>query len=308
MKIHVLALWTAVLALGQSAISRVETDINGRRVETSSAVSTDGTRTEVRQSLNGRPVPFERVEEKILSEGPGGKVVERIVRKFDQTGQPNGFEKVRIEEEKGPGGLTTVRETTWRTDLNGSLREAERRITETQTSGSTTRSSTLVARPDLSGSFSPAEKRSSVTETSGNREQTSETVQRPNVNGQFYDAVREVRVVEKVGEKVLENRASYEPDVNGRMELSRQAVSTSSKLPDGAEVTEVNLYGKYPGGRTQEERVNQVQEQQIIERRKAADGSTVETLSVRRPTVADPSRLGAPQKLSETVCQGKCQP
>ena len=34
----------------------------------------------------------------------------------------------------------------------------------------------------------------------------------------------------------------------------------------------------------------------------------VETLSVRRPTVSDPNRLGALQQISETVCKGKCQP
>jgi hypothetical protein len=34
----------------------------------------------------------------------------------------------------------------------------------------------------------------------------------------------------------------------------------------------------------------------------------VETVSVRRPSVSDPNRLGDLQKVSETLCQGKCQP
>ena len=51
-----------------------------------------------------------------------------------------------------------------------------------------------------------------------------------------------------------------------------------------------------------------VKEQQVVQRRTNPDGSVVETLSVRRPSVSDPNRLGDLQKLSETVCKGKCQP
>ncbi len=50
----------------------------------------------------------------------------------------------------------------------------------------------------------------------------------------------------------------------------------------------------------------QMKEQQLIERTKRPDGSVVETLSVRRPSISDPNRLGNLQKLSETVCKGKC--
>jgi hypothetical protein len=51
-----------------------------------------------------------------------------------------------------------------------------------------------------------------------------------------------------------------------------------------------------------------VLEQQIIERHTNSDGSVAETFSVRRPSMSDPNRLGELQKISETVCKGKCEP
>ena len=76
------------------------------------------------------------------------------------------------------------------------------------------------------------------------------------------------------------------------------------KRADGSEVTEVNLYGPSSDGHAQEPGAAPViKEQQVVERRKAADGSVVETLSVRRPTYSDPTKLGALEKVSETVCR-----
>jgi len=95
--------------------------------------------------------------------------------------------------------------------------------------------------------------------------------------------------------------------LSGQLELTSQNVSTTSKRADGSELTEVNLYARAADGLTQEPGApQQIKEQQIIERRKSADGSVVESLSVRRPSVSDPSKLGGLQKISETVCTGKC--
>ena len=69
-----------------------------------------------------------------------------------------------IEENKLPGGGSTVRETTYRSDVNGGSAEAERKTTETRVSGSTTTASTVIDRPSLSGSFETVEKRSAVTD------------------------------------------------------------------------------------------------------------------------------------------------
>ena len=49
-----------------------------------------------------------------------------------------------------------------------------------------------------------------------------------------------------------------------------------------------------------------IKEQQIIVRTPGADGSVTETMSVRRPTLADQSHLGPATQISQTVCTGKC--
>ena len=300
-------IFSAVLAQAQSTTSRYEVDINGRRVETERSSSAGGTRSEYTQSINGRPVPLEQTEEKIVSEGPGGKVVERIVRKFDPTGRQNGMERVLIEEEKLAGGGLNVKQTVWRSDINGAMREAERRQAETRISGSSTTTQTVVSRPDINGSFSTAERRSAVAEKNGDTVQSTEVLQRRDTNGQFYDASREVKVVTKQGDRTSEQTTSYAPDVTGRLDVASQSVSTSTKQPDGTLVKEVNVYSNHADGHAVERGSGtQIQEQQIVERKKATDGSIIESVSIRRPSVSDPSRLGSAQKVQETVCRGKC--
>jgi hypothetical protein len=95
--------------------------------------------------------------------------------------------------------------------------------------------------------------------------------------------------------------------VDGALQLRSQTVTTTIKQADGGETTQVNLYGpNAPGQVRQESASQQLQQQQIVTRKKAADGSIIETLSVRRPSVSDPNRLENPEKVSETVCTGKC--
>jgi hypothetical protein len=295
-------------AAAQSRTARFETDINGRRVEmTSSTVSPEGQRSELLQSINGRLIPLEQVQEKVISEGPGGRVVERIVKKYDQTGRLGSTEKVRIEEHPLSNGGQSVRETTWRSDINGNFVEAERRTAETRVSGGVTTTETATSRPTLNGTYEITEKRSRVSQKTGDREQTRESVERPR-DGRFYEAIREVSVTTTSDGQTREERTTYEPGQTGQLELHRQSVSTSVKRPDGSELTEVTMYSRSADGRSQPQGARpQLKEQQIIERTTAPDGSIVESLSVRRPTIADPDRLGPVRKLSETVCKGKCQ-
>jgi hypothetical protein len=97
--------------------------------------------------------------------------------------------------------------------------------------------------------------------------------------------------------------------VTGQLQLASQSESTSTKRPDGTEVIQTNLFAQTVVGRLQDSNAPmRVKEQQIVERRTNPDGSVVETLSVRRPSTSDPNRLGELQKLSETVCKGKCEP
>jgi hypothetical protein len=96
-------------ALAQpSTITTYISDINGRSEEASSiqtsGQSSDHTRTERWQSINGRSIPLEQVEERVIQEGPGGKVTERLAKKFSPTGEPASTERIITEERKTTSG------------------------------------------------------------------------------------------------------------------------------------------------------------------------------------------------------------
>src|SRR5579864_6193996 len=97
-----------------STVKTMEVDINGHRVTQGPQVSTTESKTgsqttETVQSINGRTVPLERVEDRVVRDDASGRVTERIIRRYDLTGNPLAPEKVVIEEDKGPNGSSTVR-------------------------------------------------------------------------------------------------------------------------------------------------------------------------------------------------------
>jgi len=307
MKYCLYALVTAAAALAQSNTASYITDINGRRVEVSSSASPrDGDRTELSQSVNGRPVPLEQTETRVLSKDPNRIVTETVVRKFDRTGQIISTERT-VQDEQKHGNASTLRATIYRSDTNGSLHEDERRVIETQTQGTTTTSDVVISRAGATGSFEAVEKRKVVTTGDANTTHENQTIYRPSQNGQFFEAQREAKDVLKAGNKTTENAASYEVDYTGKMQLVRQTVSNITKAGDGSEVTEMNIYERASLGRPRDEQAGQkIDEQRIIERSKGPNGAVIETTTVRRPTLADPSHLGEPRQISETICTGKC--
>jgi hypothetical protein len=175
--------------------------------------------------------------------------------------------------------------------------------------GSTTTASTAIDRPTLNGSFQTVEKRSEVTEGPAANQRTTESVYRRDGAGGFQEALRSVKTSSTANNTTTDTTANYEPGVTGQLQLASQTESRSTKQPDGTEVIQTNLYSSTVAGRLQENTAAmRIKEQQIVERRTNPDGSVVETLSVRRPSTSDPNRLGELQKLSETVCKGKCVP
>jgi hypothetical protein len=305
--------FAAAVAWPQSATNTYLKDLNGNRADgqsfTSTGTSSEGERTERFQSINGRQVPLEQTVDRVIRQDANGKVTERILRKFNPNGQLASTERVLIEESKLAGGGTSVRETTYRSDLNGRSQEAQRQTTETRVDGSTTTASTVVDRPTLNGSFETVEKRSEVTEGPAANQRTTESVYRRDGAGGFQEALRSVKTSSTANNTTTETTANYEPGVAGQLQLASQTETTSTKRPDGTEVIQTNLFAQTVAGRLQENTAAmRIKEQQIVERRTNPDGSVVETLSVRRPSTSDPNRLGELQKLSETVCTGKCQP
>jgi len=303
----------AVLAWPQSTTNTYSTDINGRRVETPSIAATgtsaNGERTERFQSINGRQVPLEQIVDRVVREDANGKVTERILKKFDPTGRLALTERVLIEENKLPGGGSSVRESTYRTDVNGAAQAIERRTTETRVQGSTTTANTLVDRPTLNGSFETVEKRSEITDGPATNQHTTESVYQRKAGGGFQETLRQVKTSAKHNDTTTETTARYEPGITGQLQLESQSESVSTKEPGGKETTQVNMYAHTVAGQIQDNNAKmRVLEQQIIERRTNSDGSVAETLSVRRPSMGDPNRLGELKKISETVCKGKCEP
>jgi len=246
------------------------------------------------------------VTERVLSETPGSKVTERIVRKFDQTGALVSTERVLIEQQKHGSG-ETVRETTFRSDLNGGMQESERKNIETTVHGARTDTQTTVDRVTANG-FETVEKRSAVSEKTGDAAHSDEMVYRRGDGGSFTPAFRTVTDTTQLNGKTVEKTAQYEPiaDVT-RMELIKQIVNTTTTRADGSSVSELDYYGpSVPGNVRDPNAKQQLYEQDTIERAPGPGGSVTETLSARRALMSNTSQLGPPIPVSQTVCTGKC--
>src|SRR5438046_5783959 len=106
--------WVALLAFGATLLAQQAErqtsswtiDSSGRRVEGSrytAAESPGGSqRVETQQSINGRMAPIQSSEDRVLRQDSQSKVVERVIRKYDATGNLGRPIKVRIEETKNP--------------------------------------------------------------------------------------------------------------------------------------------------------------------------------------------------------------
>jgi len=302
-----LVTFTCALASAQSASVVYRPDLNGRLVDGRQLdVGPKGDKTELSDSMNGNKVPREVTETHVISASPTGRVVETITRKFDPTGQPGNIVKT-VTEEQTHGNSTTIRATTYVSDVNGQLQEGERRTVESVKQGTTTSSDVTISRPGPSGSFDTVEKRKVVSVADKDHVHEDETVYRPVQNAGFAVAEREVRETRKGSGGSSSTTQVYRPDYTGGMELMTQEVSKTTDKPDGTSVTEKNIYGRETDGVAVTSGDGQrIRAQEVIVRAKGAGGAVVETTSLRETTPGDPTRLGEPRKVSETVCTGKC--
>ena len=305
------ALFCAWAARAQEAVTRTNSarDLNGTAVEGPSVLERKSPgaveRTEKRQSINGRLAPAETVEERVLRDDSSGRLIERVVKRFDPAGNPLPVEKTTIEETKRASGLT-VRTTTRRADLNGNMAVAERSQTDVEKTGARETSETVTERLSLNGGFEPVEKRSVVKEGSGESFQENTVVFRKGENG-FVPALRVVTQHSSRSNGSTDEQARYEPGSSGQMELRSQTVSRATKQPDGSESRQVDRFGVAVAGTVSAAGSGmRLQERELVERRKTAAG-LIEIVRVQRPTVSDPGVLGPARVISETECRGKCQ-
>jgi len=268
----------------------------------------EGVITDLRQSINGREVPLEQVEQKVISKSGNTTVTEQTVRHYGPNGQVVSTERVVQETTTGANGDSTVKSTTYRSDVSGNMTEAERKTVETHKSGSTTVTETQVEKPTVNGSFDVAEKRTLNSQTTPDGKKEDETVYLRDANGHLYTAQRSATVETRKGSETVDNTAVYEAGVNGDLSLARQMVVKTTVKPDGSTTEETELFGRASDGRAREAGAGpQLTEKRVVATQKNSDGSVVKRESVQLPAVNDPGRLTAAQTVSETVCRGECR-
>ena len=312
--------FSTLVALGLSAqqsntYTKSTVDLNGRAVvEGPQIVENKGPNgaeiTEKTRSINGREVPLERIEERVLRNDAAGKVTERLTRRFDPTGNRMTPVKEIIEEQKRPDGGSTIQTTTYEGDLNGRLQITERSITDVQRGGSSETTDTVLERPTLNGSMEAVSKETAIRFKQPNGYQESITTYRKNNSGDFYPAVKISKEHSESAGQAIDNSAEYEIGARGELRLHGQKVQKTLKRPDGSEDVQVDIFGQNVAGRAGSVESNslKLQEQDIIERRRVAPNTVVETLSLRRTSIADSNTLGPLQEISQTTCRGKCGP
>lgn len=298
----------AVLPAWQRQSSTTIRDLNGRPVDWSQARSGDGRSAETVQTLNGRRAPLEQLQEKVLKNGGGVRVVERVLTRYDQDGRPLPPEKTVVETTTRPDGSSTERATVYRGDLNGQLRPAERTVTESSKSGDTTTSQTAIERASINGGFDLAERRTAretATKTSSERD---ELIYTRDANGQFIESVRTVTRSRTEGGETQTQVDEYEAVTSGSLKLARQSVGRIVKGPGGAERKEIDVFGPAaPGRAIPSGGALQLRERQVYTSRQSSDGSVVQVFAIQRPSLTNTKELGPLTTISETVCQGKCQ-
>lgn len=300
-----------VLSQDSKVSATTSVDINGNVIPDGPTISqtksaNDSQTTVTTQSINGRTVPMERVDEHVLRNDSSGKVTERIVQRYDPQGNPLPPARQVIEEAKRPDGSSTTRSTTYSTDINGNSQITEKSVTDTQKNSSGETSETVVERPTVNG-LEAVEKQSEVLTKQGKNYQADSTTYRRDGNGGFYAAVRQTTDHKEQGAEASENTAEYERGPNGELELHGQTVTKTVTQPDGLKDSVVDIYSRNVPGTVSDSGLK-LQEQQSIESAPGPNNTVVQTLNVRRPTVSDPGTLGPARQLSQTVCKGDCKP
>src|SRR5579862_9549845 len=125
----------------EQSISSWTLDANGHRVEgpqiTALETPAGSRRAETLRSANGRMVPVQTTEDKVLNPDPNNKVVERVIRKYDANGNPAQSIKIRIEQKKNADGSTTIQSVSSQSDVNGNEQVFERATTQVRKSDAT---------------------------------------------------------------------------------------------------------------------------------------------------------------------------
>jgi hypothetical protein len=292
--VSLLLLASAAIAQQSHMVTRTY-DLNGRAVEGVRTVQTDGSRSQITRDLNGSTVPIHSVEERVVSDSGGMRVIEVVLRPYDSNGTARPVEKRRIEEQVQADGTIRTRTVITRGDINGSFHVAERSSTITRLSGDRTESTTTVERPTLNGGIDLYERREETIVKSGARTMENTTTSRKDSNGRLSEVAKKTREAVASNGGVNENVSEFEAASTGHMRLARQ--SSIRVEPNGSR--EVTVYLPTPEGKM-------ALFQQQTTARSVEPGGTMETTFIRLADPNNPGRLGPARKAEEVICTGDC--
>ncbi len=308
MRVLLFALCSLIVVQGQEgSTTRAYTfDTNGNRQLTFESTVTKGAKAESVRNLNGGLSPVERTEERVIKDDATGRVVERIIHRYDGNGQPGPPEKLQIEERKNADGSRTIETQVFKGNLSGGFSMTEKTTAVARKVGNVETIDTQVARPNLNGGIELIERKQARIETGDKTKEEALTIERRDANGNFQTASKEVKQIKEANGATVENSAQYIANpATGQLQLNAQSVAELRKRPDGSETKQISVYGMNQPGRPNSDQP-QLREHQLIEK-KTTNGQTVESMSVRRPSVEDPGILGPSQKVSESICTGACK-
>lgn len=250
--------------------------------------------------------PSEKRERKVLEDGPDGRIIEESIERRDAQGHKMAPEKVRIIERKSPEGASIVETTTFRGDLNGKLSPAGRTVVTTRQQAGQTLTSTIVEQSGANGIFQAIEKIAAQTVAVDGKQRTNRSTYVLDENGRFIEAVRELIEKAPEGQATKEVVQEFRNAPTGKMELSGQKIRLDKSNPDGSSTSEITIYGVASQGRTADGPLH-IREQQLLSSKPGPNSTLVESISIRRPDLAD-AKLGAYQKVGEKITQLPAKP
>ena len=265
-----------------------------------------GSRTMVR-SVNGRDVPIESTDDKVISQDSTSKVVERVVRRYDADGRPGVAEIQRIEERKQPDGSSQVLTTVYRPDLNGNKLLAER-STATVRKGATTDTTVVVERPTLNGSLETVERIAAVErETAPGARTIQSSTYRRDTNGAMKEAVRESTVITVNGNQEAKDSSTYTLNADNKLELYERRVGKKVTQADGSEAEDIDVYSRFAAFHTPDTGAKEarLQEQIVRQRRPGTNSTVVESTTVRARLPNDLSRFGVVEQTTAKIKMSK---
>ena len=282
------------------------TDVNGARVAgpNYSYIETPqgDQRVETSRTINGQLAPVMSTEDKVLHQDSQSKVVERVIRKYDPTGNPGRPITIRIEEKKNPDGSTSILSNSYETDLNGNKQLFERSST-LKRGGATTEISTTVERATLNGGLQTVERDTTVEHKTGDNAKVELTSYRRDVSGNFTPFAQTVKQTSKAGAVETADAANYEMGPDGKLILASRSIDHVVTKPDGSKVVDSDVYSRLNAGRASDVNASEPRLQQQVHKEltPGPGGVTIETTSVRARLANDPSRFGDFEKVSQST-------